>query len=199
MSRKSERVVAAAVAATPPWEHDTQSALDGTKLRLFRGEETILITWDANDGLVHPLSYRLSGVRDTKLRNVAEALRFIAGKPDYKPKAIRSAARKTSVSRTAGKAVELGLDEMEDKEIIRLLRGKTLTWWSPMQELHESGSVPDRKLAEVPDGKGGKKKVWRTSPNIYMSTSSAGRRILTFPAVGEQFRSIGLDQIVNIS
>jgi hypothetical protein len=198
VSRKSDRVVAAAVAATPPWEHDLREAPDGCKLRLFRGEETMLITWDANDGLVHPLSYRLTGVRDTKLRNVAEAMRYIAGKPDYKA---RSATRRASAPRAAAAptAIDKDLLELPDREIIKRLRGKVITWHNRGLDTYESGGVPDRKQVSVPDGAGGKKLVWRTSRNISMSTSSAGRRILTFPAVGEQFRSVGLDQIVDVS
>jgi hypothetical protein len=46
---------------------------------------------------------------------------------------------------------------------------------------------------------GVEKVVRRASPNVYLSTTSAGRRVLTFPAVGEQFRSMGLDQIVQVN
>lgn len=200
MSHKYERVVAAAEAATPPWNHILSTEDGECTLTLNRGEEAMVLHWDGRGGLVHPLTYKLYGVRDAKLRNVAEAIRYIGERPNYK---IRSSTRKAAAESTVDTVVRAALDEsyfdMDDKGIIKLLRGKRITWHNEMLDQYETAEVPDRYRILVPDGAGGKKPVWRTSRNISMSTSSAGRRIITFPAVGEQFRSVALEKIVDVS
>lgn len=201
MPSKAERVIAAAQAATPPWEHEVEEVEGFTTLTLIRGDETMQITWDSKTALIHPLTYTLAGVREVKLRNVSQALKdCITVAPDYKVK-------KTVQRRVASPPKEVGrsplpfdIEEASDEEIIKAVRGRKLVWLNQMAGEFEQAVVPGRKLVEVkdPDKPGAMKKVWRTSRNIKMSTTSAGRRVLTFAAVGEQFRSIGLDTLVQV-
>lgn len=201
--KKAQRVIASANGANPPWEYETEESGDLYTLTLTRGEETMQITWDTaqNDTLIHPLSYSLAGVRETKLRNVSAAMKIIEGKPNYTAR-----RRKVAAPQPAGepeediKPLPLPFDpeESSDRDIVKALTGKRIVWKNRMLGIYESGVVPPRVRVEVKDGNGGFKTVLRTSRNIRMATTTAGRRVITFPAVNEQFRSVGLDQIVQV-
>lgn len=191
---KHERVVAAA--KEHGWEFQLISVPgEGTGVELNRGPENLMIRWDLTGSLMHPLTYRVAGVRETKLRNVSAALKQMADKPNLTPARRRSSAA-VEVDETPYLPLPFDTDA-DDATIIKALRGKTIVWRNRLLNTLESGQVPDRFQVKVKRD-GVEKLVWRTSQNIYMTTSSAGRRIITFPAVGEQFRSVGLDQIVQI-
>lgn len=196
--RKHERVIETATGVEPTWENEVDKLDDeGITLTLTRGDESMQITWDGRGSLVHPLVYTLSGIKEVKLRNVAAALRVIADKPNYTR---RVGVRRERQAPAVPENVPLPFDiELAtDEEIIKAVRGKKLTWLNEMAGEYETGMVPDAKRVEVPDGNGGRKFVRRTSRNITMSVSSEGRRILTFPAVNEQYRSLHLDRLVQI-
>lgn len=197
---KADRVIKLAEATTPPWECELSTVGAGELLTLARGDETMQITWE-NGGLVHPLVYTLAGVREVKLRNVSAALKLVLGQPEYKTaRAPRVVGEPKPKVEPVTAVLPFDIVEATDAEIIKAVRGKKLTWLNDMMGEYESARVPDRKLVEVkdPDKPGQWKNVYRTSPNITMSTSAAGRRILTFPAVNEQYRSVGLDRLVQV-
>lgn len=202
--KKAERVIAAANEASPPWEYSSEERGDLFVLTLTRGQETMEITWDTaqNDTLVHPLNYSLAGVREAKLRNVSAAIKTIGDKPNFKAR--RTARPKADVPKEEEEIVPMPLpfdkDESTDRDIVKAVVGKRIIWRNRMLGTYESGIVPARARVEVkdPDNPGKNKFVLRTSKNIRMTTSSEGRRILTFPAVGEQFRSVAMDQIVQV-
>lgn len=198
---KAERVIAVAQATSPPWEVDLVAGDAASEtLHLARGDETMTIKW-VNGGLEHPLTYSLSGVKEVKLRNVSAALKVIEGKPDYTKRTAAPRQERSSAPREIAKvALPFDIETATDSDIIKAVRGKQIVWLNEMAGEYERASVPPRKLVEVKDASapGGVKKVWRTSRNISVSKTSAGRRVLTFPAVGEQYRSVGLDSIVQI-
>lgn len=191
---KHERVLA--VAKEHGWTANVSPAGDSITLAAVRGAESMLITW-VNGGLQHPLTYSLAGVRDVKLRNVAAALKQMAEQPNYSTSRARRPTVDTDGEEIPREALPFEMDD-DDAVIIRAVRGKVIIWKNSMVDQYERGQVPPPMRLEVPDGKGGKKRILRTSRNIYLTTSAAGRRILTFPAVNEQFRSVGLDAIVAI-
>lgn len=199
---KADRVIEAAAAATPPWLSDTESSGGMYTLTLTRGDESMVIVWHEESlALVHPLTYALSGVREVKLRNVSAAIKVLAEKPSYKV----GRSRPTGVQRVQADGEPLGEVYLpfdpavdDDRTIVKALVGKVLVWRAVMTGEYIEARVPARERVEVPDGKGGKKVVLRTNPNIYISTTSAGKRVLTFPAVNEQFRSCYLDGLVQV-
>lgn len=198
---KHDRVIAAAEAADPKWDHEVEISDSGVTLNLTRGDESMQIVWGPKTELVHPLSYSLKGVREVKLRNVSGALAVIAGKPKYTQKRTAKARVERTAPDPIATVLPFDISTATDEEIIKAVRGRTLTWYSSMSDEYETATVPDRRLVEVKDSSrpGGVRKVWRTSKNISVKTTSAGRRVLTFPAVNEQFRSLGLDTLVQVN
>lgn len=201
MADKTSRIIERAAECDPAWDFIQKEEEDYTFLNLSRGQETIEFTWEGNT-LIHPLLYKLPGIREVRLRNVAAALRQMGERPNYTPR--RTSRTATAAREVPGEDEPLALPlpfdlEDDDATIIKAVRGRTITWKLPLSGSYDTGTVPDRYQVTVPDGHGGKKTVWRTNPNIYIKQTSAGRRILTFPAVMAQFRSCGLDQIVSVS
>lgn len=194
----------AAVAAEPPWDTKLTESEDLTTLVLRRGDETIEINWGFRENgsqyLEHPLCYSLLGVRDIRLRNVAEAMRVIAGRPDYTTKKARKKAvvEKAEPEEVVSMPLPFDPQTSSDVDIRRAVSGKSLTWRGGMTGEYFTGTVPPRRRVEVPDGKGGKKFVLRVSPNVYITTTEDGKRVLTFPAVNEQFRSCYLESLVQV-
>ncbi len=201
MADKTSRIIERAAECEPPWDFVQKEEGDRTTLVLTRGEERIEFAWEKN-ALQHPLLYTLAGVREVRLRNVSAALKQMGEKPNYRVRRTsRAAGAEREVREDVGPLMTTLPFELDDDDatIIKAVRGHSITWRRTMQPGYETGMVPGRYQVDVPDGKGGKKKVWRTSPNIYLRTTSTGRRVLTFPAVNEQFRSCALDQIVSVS
>lgn len=208
--KKAERVIAKAEGTTPPWQWETEDAGDLYTLTLTRGEENMQIVWDTskNDALVHPLTYSLSGVRETRLRNVSAALKLVEGSPDYTGRKAKKTVSKPRPTEADEKdwepvAIPLPFDPLEstDRDIVKSIVGKRIVWRNTMNGEYETAVVPPRERVEIKDADNPGKMKWvlRTSRNITIKTTSAGRRVLTFPAVNEQFRSVALDQIVQIN
>lgn len=197
---KYNRVVAAG--SEHGWEHERLAEDNVTGVRLTRGPEIMEVRWDAGGSLLHPLTYAISGIKQTRLRNVSAAIKQMADKPNLT--AVRTRRASAPSATAEGEVIEITREELPfpldapDAEVIKALRGRHLVWWNTMGEKYETGQVPDRQRVAVPDGRGGKKLVWRTSRNIYLTTSKAGKRSLTFPAVNEQFRSVHLEAIVRV-
>lgn len=198
---KSDRVKDAALAADPVWTVEDTSSPGLYGLKLTRGDEEMTVNWSSeNDGLVHPLDYRLRGVKEVRLRNVSAALKQIADAPNYKVRSKVPRERSEEAPETLERILPFDPETATDAEVIKAVCGKRLVWWNSMGAAYDSGEVPGRKRVEVadPNKVGEKKWVLRTSRNITIKVSSTGRRVLTFPAVGEQFRSVGLDSLVQV-
>jgi hypothetical protein len=202
VSAEAKAVRVCTAAESHGWTFAVSRGDEGTSVSLSRGPELMVITWDKGGSLMHPLTYSISGIKDVRLRNVSAAIKQMADKPNLT--AVRT-RRPSAPSATAEEGVvEITQEELPfpmdapDAEIIKALRGKHLVWWNKLGEQYETGQIPGPARVQIPDGRGGKKWVLRTSRNIYVTTSSAGRRIITFPAVNEQFRSVGLDSIVRV-
>lgn len=170
------------------------STEDRLELTIKRGQEIITIWWQGGQLREAP-EYKFAGMI-TKLRNHSAVLQQMELKPDA-TKAKRRLER--AMARTG---LELDMvevikdlpwdpDELDDRELLKLCYGKTLTWRNSI-----SGNLEiDWIKADSANPKAGPN--WNAR-NYKISRSSAGRRVIQF--VGHNsYRAVGVDALLRVA
>lgn len=189
----------ATVAREHGWEishelkHGYENADDRLDVTVKRGQESIHIWWQAGQLRVAP-SYGFAGAV-TKLRNHSAMLQQMALKPDP----VKAKKRMERASRQTGEKFDLvevirdlpwEPDELDDKTLLRLCYGKTLTWRNSIT----GGVEIDGVKADLENPRSGPN--WNAI-NYKVRRSSAGRRIIQF--VGHSgYRAVGVDALLRV-
>lgn len=158
-----------------------------------RGQERIKIWWE--DGqLKESPDYEFAG-DTTKLRNHSAMLKQMASKPDP----VKAKRRLERVSRRSGEKFDLvevirdlpfEPDELDDRTLLSLCYGKTLTWRNSIT----GGVEIDGVKADLENPKSGPN--WNKI-NYKITRSSAGRRVIQF--VGHSgYRAVGVDALLRV-
>lgn len=171
----------------------TGAGEDRLDLVIKRGQETIKIWWQAGQLREAP-TYEFAGAV-TKLRNHSAVLQQMALKPDP----IKAKKRMERAMAKTGERFDLvevirdlpwEPDELDDKDLLRLCYGKTLTWRNSIT----GGVEIDVVKADLENPKSGPN--WNAI-NYKVRRSSAGRRIVQF--VGHSgYRAVGVDALLRV-
>lgn len=174
-------------------KHGHEASDDRLDVTVKRGQETIRIWWQAGQLLVAP-TYEFAGAI-TKLRNHSAMMQQMALKPDP----IKAKKRMERAMARTGEKFDLvevirdlpwEPDELEDKELLRLCYGKTLTWRNSIT----GGVEIDVVKADLENPKSGPN--WNKI-NYKVRRSSTGRRIVQF--VGHSgYRAVGVDALLRV-
>lgn len=166
---------------------------DRLDVTVKRGQETIKIWW--MDGrLLEAPTYMFAGDL-TKLRNHSAMLKQMAEKPDP----VKAKRRLERVSRRSGEKFDLvevirdlpwDPDELDDKTLLKLCYGKTLTWRNSIT----GGVEIDGVKADLENPKSGPN--WNAI-NYKIKRSSAGRRVIQFVGHGG-YRAVGVDALLRV-
>ena len=182
-------------AETAGWK--TKVERDGTRVTVTatRAKEVVSVTWEGNACLNESI-YLLDG-RSRKLRNAAAARRILnqdgaERAPANKPK------RKSSVVTPVIPQPRVTEDEepepqrrptwgsrhisVPDREILRKVLGKEIIWINSRTKVEDRATVlanPDQRQLRV-------------------EYTGSKRRVITFAAKGEGFRSVYVDAIVTV-
>lgn len=189
----------ATLAAEHGWEvgYDlvlvTGSGEDRLDLVIKRGQETIKIWWQAGQLREAP-TYNFAGAI-TKLRNHSAVMQQMALRPDP----IKAKRRLERVTRQSGEKFDLvevirdlpwDPDELDDRTLLKLCYGKTLTWRNSIT----GGVEIDGVKADLENPRSGPN--WNAI-NYKVKRSSAGRRIISFVGHGG-YRAVGVDALLRV-
>ena len=174
-------------------KHGHENGDDRLDVRVRRGQETIRIWWQYGQLLEAP-TYEFAG-DITKLRNHSAMLKQMAEKPDP----VKAKRRLERVSRRTGDRYDLvevirdlpwDPEELDDKTLLELCYGKTLTWRNSIT----GGLEIDGVKADLENPKSGPN--WNAI-NYKVRRSSAGRRIISFVGHGG-YRAVGVDALLRV-
>lgn len=174
-------------------KHGHESSDDRLDVTVRRGQETIRIWWQHGQLLEAP-TYEFAG-DITKLRNHSAMLKQMAEKPDP----VKAKRRLERVSRRTGDRYDLvevirdlpwDPEELDDKTLLKLCYGKTLTWRNSIT----GGLEIDGVKADLENPKSGPN--WNAI-NYKVRRSSAGRRIISFVGHGG-YRAVGVDALLRV-
>jgi hypothetical protein len=161
-----------------------------------RGEESVEIRWDA--GVYQTWATYVCGDRSIKLRNASHALKQMALSPAEADasnskvatnKALRGPRRERGEEETpmTRKPLPFALDASEG-DIRRAVMGRRIVWRNRITKTAESGRVP--KYADSEHA--------MLARIVVKDHPTNGERVLTWPAVGEGFRSCRLSDILAV-
>lgn len=166
---------------------------DRLDLIIKRGQEVIKIWWQRGQLLEAP-TYAFAGAI-TKLRNHSAVMQQMELKPDP----LKAKKRMERAMARTGERFDLvevirdlpwNPDELDDKTLLRLCYGKTLTWRNSIT----GGVEIDGVRADLENPKSGPN--WN-AVNYKVKRSSAGRRIISFVGHGG-YRAVGVDALLRV-
>lgn len=185
-----------AKAAEFGWESSSEVKGDETHVTAIRGGEKLTIWWKGNALIASP-QYSYMG-RKVGTHNTAGAYRQLAAKPVIKPHRRRRAILQDQPE-TEQPIVrhELPFDILESpkSEILKAIRGNTLTWLNGMTGKVETSMVPYK----VSD-KGGVR-LFNTDlkSTFYLKTGRNGRQYVSFMDPNGVYRAVYLDSILQVA
>lgn len=198
--RKAEEFVADA--KKWGWEPDGIEAVATlASVTVRRGDETIFIQW--KDGRFQENCTHGIGGRSVKLRNASAARGAMTTPAEKVRRDVRRRVPGQKVADSMPKAaLPFDLDKATDEEVLKAVEGRQLTWRNSMSGDLERVRVPRTEYDTVSITKEGKvvgtKQVKANNLQTKLSTTKAGRRVLTWAAPGEGFRSVALDSLLQI-
>lgn len=120
-----------------------------------------------------------------RLSSVAGTRPYLTGVPPQpKPKAkvgTRQVDREQPVKRILKPMIPFDIEEAYDDEILEACRGKKLIWWNNTAEDYDSATV-----------------IGKNPKHYYIETGTAGRAILTFCSFETGYRSVALEDLVQV-
>lgn len=178
------------------WEISVEHAGARVTVTATRGKEAVQVTWEKN-ACLNECFYTIDG-KNKKLRNAAAAKRVlvnaeVSGSTSVPVK--RISAKPSGVIPQPRNGADIDIDRTPpipvwgarhiakpDREILRLVVGKQITWLNSRTKQLETARVlssPDQRQLRI---------EW----------TRAQKRVITFAAYGEGFRSLYLEAIVSV-
>lgn len=195
--RKANAFVSEAEAAG--WEVETRSQEDEAWVRAVRESEQIVLWWYGEGGSFgHPSTYRF-GSDESQVPNVADARRKLTGTPKVSGSRGRRAAKSAGTREVPRMVMPFELDTLREavEEVKSHLWGATLVWQNRFSGDIEEATVPPRERHEI-DSHGRKIRTVECWKLVTLSETSSGSWVLTFPAVHGSFRSVALEEILQV-
>lgn len=146
----------------------------------IRTTQVLDLTWENNRMVdAHHLSGRAGDVAK-RLSSVSGAIKILY---EGYPKRVSSQRieRDEPVKRIPKEKLPFDIEEAYDDEILDACRGKTLVWLNSTSENYESATV-----------------IGKNPAHYKIETGAAGRAILSFVSVEGGFRSVALDNLIQV-
>jgi hypothetical protein len=151
----------------------------------LRTHEELHLAWYKNKLEYAGYSTGHEGDVFKRLSSVAAARPYLTGTPPQ-PKlkqstSARQVDREQPVKRVLKKILPFDIEEAYDDEILAACRGKRLIWWNNIAEDYDSATV-----------------IGKNPNHYYIETGTAGRAILTFCSFETGYRSVALEDLVQV-